>query len=527
MPAAHIPSLNGNGEFLKEHYLRYGQFEKRPIKFNIRPLNAADKVYSSIATVYSIGSKTNTFCGTGFLYNDSSNNNYIYLITCYHNIKNSNNTNTIRASFETKDNNSQIIQTMSADFRIIGYDLYADVLVGLYDSSLSYNVVNNVDLSNYKRLIIDFTIKVNKGDKVCTIGNLGLENSESLLKGTVIEPLYSGNFDTRVLPIPESILIQFVGAKGFSGSPIFIGDPLDYNDLKIIGMVNSHLINFDQYTLGLSGFILTEIISNIIAIWFSYSVIYANNSVKLDYFIKNGLKKRWLGIYASNYHPLLSIEKNRALSNFPYTGGLLIEQFIIGFNFRLKKFIIDPVELSQQTVIPINTPLLNSKLYNQYIESGRTPIVIKSLTYFDGLRSLYNKNYIGKFSNQVSYSRVMYGLAPVGNFPTDPKYTNPLAYYYPEIIIEYYYYNGHSWILDTDIIGGTDSTFYNQYKDPLGNLYYQHVFEFPTNIIPYIEVYDSGIGNNLMDGTDSGINSDQNVGFIPSQGSGFGVGQSA
>ncbi len=478
-----------NIELLKEHYFRYGQFEKRIITFITKPQNSIEKIYSSIATIFTKTENGNPLIGTGFLYNNQYGNSDIYLITCHHYIKNSFNKNTIRASFETKNNNSQIIQTMTADFLITGYDIYADILVALYDPKLPYNVKNNVDITPYKPLYIDAFANFQKGNNVSIVGNIGFINNESFLEGTIIDPSYNGDFSQQILPIPDTILMQIHSSCEFAGSPILLGDPMGSNDLKIIGMVNGNINNYKQYTTGINGFILKIIIENILNYWHGISVIYANNSSVLNYYLKNGLKKRWLGIISSYYHPILSIQKFNSLTNFPYTGGLIIENFIMGFNFLTKKYITDLVELSEQSTIFINSPLLNTKLYNQYIVSGHQPIVIKSLIYFDGLRSIYNKFYLGKFSNQKSYSHFMYGMEPIANFQNLEQYTNTVVSYYPEIIIEYFYFNGIFWVLDSERIGGNNLDWFNIYSDPLGNLYYQHKFEFPASIVPYTNSY--------------------------------------
>ena len=139
--------------------------------------------------------------------------------------------------------------------------------------------------------------------------------------------------------------------------------------------------------------------------------------------------------------------------------------------------------------------MLKSKLYKKYIDSGRNPIVIKSITYLNGFISEFSKVYIGKYSNQVSYSRIMYGIAPIGNKLSNPKYVSSFEFFYPNMTIEFYYYNGKEWILTSDIVGGNLPENYNTYKDPLGYEYYQHQLEFPFILIPYLNPYMDNFGS--------------------------------
>jgi hypothetical protein len=245
--------------------------------------------------------------------------------------------------------------------------------------------------------------------------------------------------------------------------------------------------------------------------------VFADDIVKLNYYIKNGLTKRWLGVIASYYNYSLSGKKYDSLKNFPYTGGMVVSEFILGFNYNKRSYVTDPVELSGQENFKIDTPLLKTKMYKRFIESGKNPIVIKSITFLDGIRSSFTKSYIGKYSNQVSYSRIMYGLAPMGNkFITG--YSSPTENYYPNLVIEYYYYNGQRWISETINVGGNTPDHYNVYTDPLGYKYYQHQFEFPFILIPYLKPYlyynTTGAATGMITGASTGMITGASTGMI-------------
>jgi len=480
---------------LKEHYILWGQFERRIVPIKTQLNTFEEEIISSVGSVYTTNKDGSNELGTGFLYNDLNGSDNIYLVTCYHLNAGSANINTIMASFEVKDINSIETKSTTALFRIIGYDIYADILVALYDPTIDYNIINKVDMSPFKRLIIDFEHVLKPSDPIYCLGNLGFENNRSLVEGTVIDPTYNGNFDTFALPIPDSILIELYATKGLSGAPLFIKDA--NGKPQCVGMMNGYIDDLQQYSVGINGAIFNSIINNITRKWDAYSVYFADDIIRLNYYIKNGLTKRWLGIICSYYHRSLSNKISRSLNNFPYTGGLVIHDFIIGFNYAKRAFINNPIELSEQNTIQINTPLLKTKIYKKFIDCGRNPIVLKSITYLNGIRSEFSKSYIGKYSNQVSYSRIMYGLAPMGNKRIDRQYISNYEYYYPNMLIEFYYYNGREWVLGTDTVGGNTTDNYNTYQDPLGYKYYQHQVEFPFILIPYLDPYMDTNGESI------------------------------
>ena len=128
------------------------------------------------------------------------------------------------------------------------------------------------------------------------------------------------------------------------------------------------------------------------------------------------------------------------------------------------------------------------------------------MTFFEGLKGTYSKFFIGKYSNQIGYHIYSYGLLPLSNFPIeDNTSTNKVGYTYGRIIFEYFYYNGESWILEEETIGGTTRDWYNIYVDSNNNKYYQHRFEFPNILLSYQQSYAMSLfhyGNNSFAGTD-------------------------
>ena len=130
-----------------EHYIIYGQFQQIPIKFINDDSNKYDKITSSIAIVKA------SLNGAGFLYKHYNNPGNIYLVTCNH-ILGNNNLETIKASFEVVNDTNEI-SAKTAEFRIIGRDIFSDIVVAQFDPELAYNKIFDVDLSDFVQLQIN------------------------------------------------------------------------------------------------------------------------------------------------------------------------------------------------------------------------------------------------------------------------------------------------------------------------------------------------------------------------------------
>jgi hypothetical protein len=483
--------FNNNITLLINHYYTYGQFEIRtvPLLDQITPIS---KVTRGIVTVVS----DNSEC-SGFLFDGSASfgSKYVglYLITCYHLIAKKSNKNFITASviFNSLDNNSKTT-TRQLQFSIIGYDIYADVCVGYYDSTTTFNKIYNSDINiaDINKIDLGFDINLNKGDEVIVIGNLHKDNDLSVLKTHITDANYIGSFETNFyLGMPDSLQLNMLPTPGLSGSPILIANSSDNSKYVCVGMINASCGYNNNSTLGIKCFLLRLIISNIIGYTAVYKQLFSTDIIKYNFAIRDAFPKKWLGIKASYYHVSLSPSQFPTLLNFPYNGGIIIHDIIIGFNTLTSEFIYDVLELSKQNVIQLNTPLIGSKLYNKFISSSKNPIIIKSINMFNNINGIYNKFDMGKYGDQTPYNLITYQMSQIGTALNDSKYTNKAKRIYATIDIEYYYYNGLQWILDTDTIGGNTDDWYYQTSDSMGNLFYQHKFDFPAILIPYISYY--------------------------------------
>ena len=485
-----LNSVSGTVDEIKNYYLCYGQFEQKPVPFKQIVQTALDIASTSVGTIFS-----NSQVASCFLFNSSDDPENIYIATCYHVIKNESDIGTIFVTFENKQSST----VFTAAFQMAGYDIYADIYVAMFNPQLSFNLSHEVTMESFSSFIpldINYQAVVKNNEPVSTIGNFKTNTNLVTFSGEIIDENYTGSFNNVfTLPTPDSILTNMIVPQGTSGSPLLIGDPLGNAPMQCVGMINSSLSEGNVYSLAISGFILANITTNIILKFKAYSQIYVNDLVRLNYFIKNGLTKRWLGTVNSYFHPSVSTSRWPEMVGLPWVGGLIVEEFVVGFNYVTKKWVTDFKNLSKQDILQINTPLLKSEMYNLFVYNSRRPIVIKSATYFDGIRSVFEKHYFGKFGNQVSYANFMYGLSPLGNKSADSNYQNLLDFCYGDVVIEYYYYNGKNWILNSETIGGNNASDYNEYADKLGYVYHQHKFEFPFVLIPYQDVYELGTMN--------------------------------
>jgi hypothetical protein len=187
------------------------------------------------------------------------------------------------------------------------------------------------------------------------------------------------------------------------------------------------------------------------------------------------------------------------LESLNYVGGIIVRDFILGFNFIKERFITDVSEMTEQGVVQLKTPLLKTKMYSRFVYSGKKPMVIKSATFFNTLTSEFNEYFFGKFSNQVSFATLVYGLSQTAAKSTTvftPEiFTNTYVGVYGDIKINYFYYNGIEWLEDVEIIGGSGIENYTTYTDNLGYKFFQHTIEEPYILIPYLGSYVNSIKN--------------------------------
>ena len=464
-----------------EYFIISGQFELVNVKFFPYAIGQIDTIKSLTCTI-----STGSSYGTGFLYKYPNDENK-YVITCYHLIQYSDDINYFYASFQIKDPNKVDSTSTTAKFKVIGYDRFSDVLVGLYDPTLSYNIVNKVDMSFYKPSVIDPTLLLRTGEELISVGNIGKDDTITPLYGKIIDDNFSGSFGevTR----PPSILLQIYISKGCSGSPLFLNNITltgSYNgSYPIVGMMNSFLNDSPQNAIAIQGIMLLNIIFAIVSNYNFINVIYAKDVVKFNNAVKNGFPTVWLGANIEYWYPT-SQAKYKQLTNLNYTGGILITDFIIGFDYARKQKVLNPKDLNKHEIFQLFGPLLNTAMYTDFLQNSNVPIVISSISYFDSAYSTYLNRYFGKYSNQIAYSYYLYGNQTIASYVNGPQYKNPVRYEFPIIQIVYYAYDGSVWNRKEISIGGNTADWYVEYTDINGNKFYQHKFEYPLILVDYI-----------------------------------------
>jgi hypothetical protein len=478
----------------KEHFLTYGQFEYRTLVFKENTTKAIQRARRNVCSVF-LKTKIDSPLATGFLYADTDNN--YYLITTYHLIEKFRDQRYLYAIFENDDTNN-----FAAQFRIIGYDTITDIMMAIYDPELNYNQLFNVDFSKQELLKINYSYRQTAGEKLYFIGNTGFNDNLSTVETVVMNENYSGGFmiGNSVETMPSSILLQFSANHGSSGAPVIKGDPNGSEPMEIVGMLIGALKEADSTLIAIDNYILLNVIYVIIQRWKLLLSIQAENNTnitdansinRIDDFIKNGYPKSWLGISNQYNHPVLAATY-KELSNLNYIGGLLVTNFIIGFNFRDEKFVYTSRELVDRNVVKTDGPLINTDMYKRFITNGSVPIVIKAITYYDKITNEMTKLIVGKFGQQQPYSKFVYSQQYISLFPSNNTGSNYYNIYNSEfapIIIEYFYYDGMNWQSDTEAIGDNSSDWYVDYTDNIGNIYHQHKFEYPLILLPYFKEY--------------------------------------
>ena len=483
-------------DILEENYIINGQFVRYPIKFLQEPLDEFSEFSKSLAIVSGNQISTSS-TGVGFLYKNINKPNNIYLITNDH-ILSSDNLESFFGIFEIVNNSNKTIST-TAEFKVIGRDKFTDILIGLFDPELFYNKTFNVDLSDYKPIDVNLNLNIKKNDVITVIGSIGSIDNRTAIEGRIMDPKYNGTFTDNSYSIPECYLMDINVDNGLSGSPVLIKESDKFN---LVGLLVCRIGTNYNYAVAINNFTLKTVISSLLENYDVIKLNFKDEYLKFSILTQKGLTKKWLGIFGYYNDPINIRSKNSSLINLKYNGGLVITKFILGFDYVEKKFIYETDSLVKASVIPIDGPLLNSRMYSRFIESNKNPIVIKSMTFYDAIRCQYFKFNIGKYSNQDGFFRFNYGFLPLGNFNIIlNNFISKLGFTYGKVLFEYYYYNANVWVLESEYIGGNDETWYNKYELNTLSKFIQHKYEYPIFLLPYTSSFANTLFINLNKGT--------------------------
>jgi hypothetical protein len=131
-----------------EQFYQYGQFEFRIVPLLPLPINQIDQLKNSVCIINGSGG-----VGTGFAFEQSITDPNLYIMTSYHVFTEDLSTKLFFATFQYVESNELVVQDITAQFRLIGRDSINDIAVGLFDPTLPYNVVNNINLSMIPKLL--------------------------------------------------------------------------------------------------------------------------------------------------------------------------------------------------------------------------------------------------------------------------------------------------------------------------------------------------------------------------------------
>ena len=471
----------------KEQFMRNYQFQQLSVPFNQQNKMKNTLTNQSICTVYLNNETTGDFC-TGFLF-DSINifgENSKLVVTTAHLLGGQKDITFFYASFSTYSLNDKPSVSCIGKYLIIGYDETSDIMVGILNETDSFNIKNNVSqvmqqFPNLELLTLN-TSNVNVEDTIKVIGNLNKFDTLSSISGKVMNAKYSNGLDYVSFEdglTTELILANINIVNGSSGSPVF------NEEQSIIGMVAFKVETPDNNTfpnLIIPTYILTNVIRYMLYKWKIAQKKLELTSPLFNVITKTGFPKIWLGVNTRNYSP--SNKTHSCFHNLNYNGGIVIDSFIYGYNTLTNSLITNMKDLNDINAVRIISPLFDSKMMNLFIDT-HCPIVLKSVTMYDNLTSSYSEMHLGKFSNQLSYSRLTYGVSPIAtNRFEGPSYANVVSYKYPLLTLKYFYYNGLNWVEETEVIGGNNSNWY--VVNVHANLeYYQHKLEYPVSLWNY------------------------------------------
>jgi hypothetical protein len=139
-------------------------------------------------------------------------------------------------------------------------------------------------------------------------------------------------------------------------------------------------------------------------------------------------------------------------------------------------------------------------MYQKYLNSNKTPIIIKSMTFFDKVSRVYDEFNFGKYfqvqttdfnltNQQVAFDRFTYGLAEEAQVPVSSEYVNKYKNRYSPIPITYYWFNGEFWVLESEVFGGNDDSWYEEYIDNSGYKFLQHRLDYPATLLQYLQPF--------------------------------------
>ncbi len=423
-----------------------------------------------------------------------------YIITTYHSLFDDEEQFYIYASFQKTDLSSLETSSFTAQFHIVGIDRISDVVLARFEDTLPFNVSNGITNSTFDYIYpliqensLEIERAVQEGDEVYTIGNVTNNSIQAIQQGYVMNALTNGSINDTFRP--PSFLIDSYLSNAVSGSPVFYRKD-ETSPYKIIGMVKDKLVNSPQTCFALNSINIYSLALSMSLIYVNEFIYNAGDRVNVNRVISNYTGQYFLGVIGTRYYYRLypangsipEYAKYPSLQNLNVTGGLLVTDFILGYDFIMKNIITTVKDLNKRNIFKIEGPLLNSQMYDRFLKTNN-PILLYEMTYFDSVQSNYQTIQIGKFSNQKPLSEYLYGIANIATFLSYDEFGKlETKNQFGMVNIGYYWYNGQEWVYDEELIGGNGPEWYVTYNDRTGNVWKNvHKFEFPPILNPYVK----------------------------------------
>lgn len=384
---------------------------------------------------------------SGVLY--PSSDRKMYVIFTYHSIQGE-----VHPRLLVYNLNGQAGKHVIISCRVIGFDKVSDIAVGLVEDSSLF------EKEYYKRLVkweshTDFE----EGERTVVIGDSNVYGPHMKSFGVMKNNKFYG---TNSLLLVRSCLVENIpSSSGGSGSGVFV---CRRGATHFAGIVTSQLDNENNtVTVCVHPELVLVIIAQIIEtgkLLGSVDDIYNSSTV-----IKRGYKKSFLGLLYQyiNIDTLLGVPSLKTLSQSSrYTyGGILVTDFVHGYDTQKRDFITDKTYPFTQNDIRLITILQSSRIYDIFY-AYRLPIILTDISYqkYNPDKKTYRPfvDKLGQFDYQVGLTEFDY-----------------FADYASPITLRYVYLDGVDWV-------HTQETLYPstvQYTDEDGGIVLQSNLELP------------------------------------------------
>ena len=318
-----------------------------------------DKIYKTAICTRQEIFNGKTFRSLGFLIKNQLNtlDTNVYIVFPYHSFPNysdinDKDVNNSNVSFFVEDGlKDGVLYNVILTFRIIGFDVFNDLVVGVYlpdlDDNKGISLVNHVVLTlepDFTSLITPSTGKIDPNNKFNYFVNK-FDTVKNAISVNISDYNFKGPTDMTSFYYPLSVMLNCQPIGGESGSPL-IKNNKAYAMISHSISVNSETEydpNLTEYSknindnnvIGISCKPLYYLIFKKIIPDYLYQINFVSNSIEvLNVFISNGIKRNFLGLLGNyvnsiyvNQRPELRILKRDGFVVSGFASTYFIRQF--------------------------------------------------------------------------------------------------------------------------------------------------------------------------------------------------------